>query len=128
MKRYDGGLQKPEFDKYVKKLCEERGISAESVINDSAIERTYGHQLFNGTRKPSRDKVIQIAIGFGLDYEETQQLLQIADKSQLYPRIKRDATIIFAINNQLPIQKTQELLASYGLTVLGGSSQYEGLS
>ena len=58
------------------------------VIERSQIERTYGHQLFNGTRRPSRDKVLQLALGLGLSVDETQRLLRAAGKSPLYPRLK----------------------------------------
>lgn len=38
---------------YLMKLCEERNTVPERVINKAQIERTYGHQIFNGTRTPS---------------------------------------------------------------------------
>ena len=90
------------------------------VIERSQIERTYGHQLFNGTRRPSRDKVLQLALGLGLSVDETQRLLRAAGKSQLYPRLKRDAVILYALQKKLPILTVQENLTKYGLTLLGG--------
>ena len=90
------------------------------AIERSQIERTYGHQLFNGTRRPSRDKVIQLALGFGLNVDETQRLLRSAGKSPLYPRLKRDAAILYGIQKKLSILAVQEILTKYGLTLLGG--------
>ena len=90
------------------------------VIERSQIERTYGHQLFNGTRRPSRDKVLQLALGLGLSVDETQRLLRAAGKSPLYPRLKRDAVILYGIGKKLPIFTVQENLTKYGLTLLGG--------
>ena len=90
------------------------------VIEQSQIERTYGHQLFNGTRRPSRDKVLQLAIGMGLNVEETQKLLRAAGKSPLYPRLRRDAVILFGIRKSFSIIDVQEALAKYRLTTLGG--------
>lgn len=110
----------PVFHIFVTELCRESGLVAEQVIKHSAIERTYGHQLFNGTRKPSRDKVIQLAFGFALDLDGAQKLLQVARKSPLYPKIKRDAAIIFCINHHKDIWETQSVLHSLGLTLLGG--------
>lgn len=78
-----------------------------------------GHQLFNGTRKPSRDKVIQLAFGFGLDMEQTQQLLKAAQKSPLYPKIKRDAAILYCIMHEFDFVKTQKLLGSFDIETLG---------
>ncbi len=112
--------QIPAFHIYIDTLCRKSGQVPERIIQHSGIERTYGHQLFNGTRKPSRDKVIQLAFGFGLNLEDTQRLLQIARKSPLYPKIKRDAAIIFCIDRQKEFWETQSVLHSLGLTLLGG--------
>lgn len=68
---------------YLRRLCEERDIVPEQVIKKAQIDRTYGHQIFNGTQVPSRDKLIQIAFGFGLTLEETQNLPKSAGKSGL---------------------------------------------
>ena len=95
-------------------------LSALCVIDKAQIERTYGHQLFNGTRRPSRDKVLQLAIGLGLDVDETQALLRAAGKSLLYPRLKRDAVILYGIQKGLPVLTVQEILTKYELTLLGG--------
>lgn len=107
------------FCAYLEELCREKHKVAERVINASDIDRTYGHQIFNGTRKPSRDKVIQLAFGFELNVEEAQGLLRAADKSVLYPRIKRDAAIIFAISKKMSITETQIFLTSLGMSIIG---------
>jgi hypothetical protein len=120
MERHAGEMQTPAFHAHVTNLCAEFGLVAEQVIKHAGIERTYGHQLFNGTRKPSRDKVIQLAFGFALDLDGAQRLLQVAQKSPLYPKIKRDAAIIFCINHHKDIWETQSVLDSLGLTLLGG--------
>jgi len=112
----------PPFHEFITQTCLEKQLIPEQVINKSSIERTYGHQLFNGTRKPSRDKAIQLAFGMELSLDETEYLLIVAKKSQLYPKIKRDAAIIYCLNNQLDIYETQSLLQSLGITLLGEES------
>lgn len=113
-------LEVPPFYIYLSDLCKAAGQVPEQVIKRAAIERTYGHQLFNGTRKPSRDKVIQLAFGLGLNLEDTQKLLQIAQKSPLYPKIKRDAAILYCLNHHKDVLETQSVLQSLGLSLLGG--------
>jgi transcriptional regulator with XRE-family HTH domain len=113
-------IQISDFSEYITQLCAARGLVPERVIKQAQIERSYGHQLFNGTRKPSRDKVLQLAFGFGLTVEETQKLLQIACKGALYPRIKRDAVILHCLARQKNLFETQDALAAFGLTLLGG--------
>jgi len=115
----------PLFHDYITSLCAERGEVAERIINKAGIERTFGHQLFNGIRKPSKDKVIQLAIGFGMDTEDTQKLLRIARRTALYPKIKRDAAIIYCLENHLTFMETQETLHVHGITLLGGAKKDE---
>ncbi|MCB2209934.1 hypothetical protein KQH62_03465 [bacterium] len=85
------------FHIFISQICQALGEVPEQIIKRSDINRTCGHQFFNGTRKPSRDKVIQLAIGMKLGYEETQKQLQIAKKSALYLKIKHDAILIHCI-------------------------------
>jgi len=118
----------PVFHEYIQSICDERKVSAESIIKAADIDRTYGHQLFNGTRKPSRDNVIKLAIAFKLDVDNTQRLLCIAEKAALYPRIERDSIIIFAIGKEYDVQHLQELLFEHGMTLLGKNKLYEDLS
>ncbi len=116
-------MEIPLFHDYITELCRTMGQVPERVIKMASIERTYGHQLFNGTRKPSRDKVIQLAFGFGLSVDEAQKLLKIAQKSLLYPKIKRDAVILYCLNNQKSIIETQSVLETLGLTLIGGEEK-----
>jgi len=120
MERNASDMEIPEFHGYITNLCRTTRQVPEQVIKRAGIERTYGHQLFNGTRKPSRDKVIQLAFGLMLDVDGAQKLLQIAQKSPLYPKIKRDAAILYCINSQKNILETQSVLHNLGLTLLGG--------
>ena len=125
MQEYEDVMSEIPFCEYLCGLCEKYGAVPERIIKFAQIDRTYGHQLFNGTRKPSRDKVIQLAFGFGMTVEQTQELLRIAGKSALYPRIKRDAAILFCLTKGRNVLETQELLASLELTLLGGNCRHE---
>lgn len=104
---------------YLNELCEARGLIPEQVIKKSQIDRTYGHQIFNGTRIPSRDKLIRLAFGFELTLAETQRLLKTAGKSMLYAKVKRDAACIFGISHEMSVMEVQELLASIDAPLLG---------
>lgn len=112
-------LQMPVFHDYIEQLRNEHGNKKSDIANRAAIEKAFCNQLFNGTRKPSRDKVIQLAFGFGLDLEGTQKMLRIAQKTPLYPRIKRDAAIIYCVGRLFNIDETQSLLHDLGLQILG---------
>ena len=119
MKQHNDAMLEISLTEHLSKLCDERETVPERVILKAQIDRVYGHQIFNGTRKPSRDKVIQLAFGFGLDVDDAQKLLRISGKSILYPKLKRDAVIIFGLKNKLVISDVQDILYDYGLTILG---------
>ena len=119
IKNNENVMMKKTFFMYLSELCEKNNLVPEHIIKTAQIDRTYGHQLFNGTRKPSRDKVIQLAFGFGMTVNETQYLLRIARKNQLYPKIKRDAAILFCLSKKMGVIDTQNMLESLGLTLLG---------
>ncbi|HWR61967.1 MAG TPA: hypothetical protein VN580_10170 [Clostridia bacterium] len=114
----------PPFHAYISELCRELKQVPEQIIRRSAIDRTYGHQLFNGTRKPSRDKVIQLAFGFDLDVDGAQELLKLARQAALYPKIKRDAAILRCLHEHKDIFETQSILQALGLTLLGGEEKH----
>lgn len=110
----------PPFPDYIAQMCLERGEPREHAIRRAGIERGYGYQLFNGTRKPSRDKAIQLALGFGLNLKQTQDLLNVARQSQLIPQIRRDAAILYGIMHRLDFEEVQKLLERFGMPPLGG--------
>ncbi len=105
----------PAFHEYIEKLCRQTGDSRGQVIARSGIDRTYGYQLFNGTRRPSREKAVQLAFGFRLDLEQTQLLLRAAGKNPLEPRFKRDAAIIYCIVHRLSLNEAKKLFDRHGV-------------
>ena len=118
-----GGLKTPKLCYHLSELCRTRGVRPVEVIRRAGLERTYGHQLFSGIRKPSRDKLIQLAFGFGLSVEETQELLKVAQKSPLYPKIMRDAAIMRCLFEGCAIDDLQALLSQLSLTLIGGEER-----
>lgn len=70
----------------------------------------YVYKVFQGKRKPSRDIVIAIAVGMELSLDETQLLLRISKLAALDPRDKRDSAILYSLENQLDINRLNDLL------------------
>jgi len=114
----DSGFLHDTLGEYIGQLAESLGISRSDMIKNSGIERTYAYQILRGTRNATRDKVLQFAIGLGLDLDRTQDLLRKAGQSALYPRIKRDAAIIFCIVHKLSFVETQSMLDKIGESLL----------
>lgn len=91
-------------------LLDQKETSKAEVICRARLDTVYGYQIFNGTRKPSRDKLLQLAFGFPLTYKETLTLLRIAGVYSLYVRRRRDSIIIFALNKGFSLEQLNELL------------------
>ena len=109
----------PVFSAFITALCRARGEPPEHVINRAGLERSFGHQLFSGKRRPSRDTVLLLAFGFEADIELTQALLKYAQFSPLYPRNKRDAAIIYCVFHRYDAIRTQNELADGGFRQIG---------
>lgn len=93
-------------------------LDISEIIDRAQVDRTYGYQLFNGTRKPSRDKIIQLCLGMELNLKESNYLLKCAQKSPLYAKSERDSAIIYGISHAMTVDQVNELLAQYGLQLL----------
>lgn len=102
------------FDMLLKKY----GVNKNEAIERADIERSYGYQILRGARDAKRDKYIRMAIGIGLDLEDSQRLLTVAKQGVLYPKVLRDAVLIFCINGRYDLITTQTLLYDRGLETL----------
>lgn len=98
------------LSEYLSLLLYQKGLRITDVVKDSKLTKSYVHQIFNGEKKPSRDKLIAIAFGLHLDKEETQRMLKLGGCSELYARVARDAVILFAIQRGMSIAATDDLL------------------
>lgn len=123
LRRNESAYQNITFSEYLSSWCKSHGEVPEHVIRRANLEKSFGHQLFSGKRKPSRDTVIQLAFAMGADVDTAQEMLRIARKSLLYPRIKRDTVIIYCLHNGIGLLDTEIILQDLGLPILGGRDQ-----
>lgn len=106
------------FSEYFCAYLQLHNIETSDIIHASLIQRNYAYQILNGTKKPGRDKVLALCLAAHMTYEETQRSLALAECGKLYPRRKKDSIIIFALENSLTVQQTNELLYEEGEDVL----------
>ena len=75
----------------------QNNVTVADVMKNSGINRNYGYNIINGTRKkPGRDKVIALCIGAGMDIDHIQYSLAVAGFCVLNPRDERDVRIAAA--------------------------------
>ena len=117
-KRNEGELQHPDAAAYLEQLFREHNLKKSEVIANSGLERTFAYHLLAGTKAFTRDKLLIFAIAAQLTLEETHTLLKYAGEGKLYARDPRDSAIIYALNQKLSIDKTNEFLHGLGLAEL----------
>ena len=88
------------------------------IINKADMSYCYFYDVINGRKIPSKDKIIRIVLAMNLSLDDCQEALRICGKSALYPRIKRDSILIYAINKGYSIYQTNDLLAEHGEEML----------
>lgn len=99
-----------ELPAYLEKLLEDKQMKKAEAIRRSQLDRNYAYQIFSGTRKPTRDKLLAIGFGMGLTIDEMQKTLKISKYPILYVKNKRDSIILFGLMKQIYIGEMNELL------------------
>lgn len=120
LQRNESAYLTASFGEYLNNWCRQHLEVPEQVIRRANLEKSYGHQLFSGKRNPSRDTVLKLAFAMQADLAQAQDMLRIARRSLLYPRIKRDAAIIYCLHNHVSLVDTQIILQNLELPLLGG--------
>ncbi len=103
------------FSDYFLSLPEVSEMPRTELIRKSGLERTYAYQILNGTReKPGRDKILRLCLAAGLGADQVRKALEAGKEAPLYPRNRRDAILIFAVNKKCGVDDAQMLLDSFG--------------
>ncbi len=118
IKRNEQSFNSKSISDHMEGLLEKYGISKTEAILRADIERGYGYQILRGIRDAARDKYIRLALGIGLDLNDTQHMLMIARHGVLYPKVMRDALLIFCINKKCDVFTVQSLLFDHHLDTL----------
>ena len=107
------------LSEYLRQLLEKYNLEKSDVFRRAKMtESNYGYELFrDDSKKASRDKLIQICVGFPLTIEETQEVLRYGKVRTLYPRDERDAYVLFALKNGYDMAQLNDLLFANGLKV-----------
>lgn len=106
---YDEGMisknPPPKLHILLNQYLDEKGLTKADVIRRLNVDRNYGYQVFNGKRIPTRNILIQLSLMLGLDIEQTDYLLRLADKPMLYVRNPVDARVFYSIKHGFSFEK-----------------------
>lgn len=97
---------------YLNELLDKYNLSKGEVLKTAGMsDNNYGYEIFRGVKKSvSRDKLIQLCFGFPLTCDEAQMVLKLGKVGILYPRVQRDAYIMFALSNRYSILQLNDIL------------------
>lgn len=111
------------FTAYMDDLIAQKRLKRQDILARADIPQKYGYKLLSGESHTSnRDKILRICLAMKLSLTETQRALVLYGMQPLYPKNKRDAFLIIAINTSMhSIDDINERLVSYGLSELSTS-------
>lgn len=111
LEEHDRDMTDRSLADYLQQLLAEKNLKQSRVVRMSGLAEHYGREIFSGKKcHPDRDKVLSIALAMALDRRETNRLLTAAGVSELYPKNRRDAIIIFCLDRGCSLQKVNEEL------------------
>ncbi len=112
------------LSRYLNELIENRKLNKAEIIRKANVDKTYGYAIFRGVKsRPSRDVILCLCIGMGLDDEEAQTLLKLTGYTQLYSRLLRDNIILFGLKQHMELIDINDLLYDKHLEVLGPDAE-----
>lgn len=94
----------PSFCDYLNEELEKAGVNRSKLIHVLNLDRSYGYQILNGTRVPTRENIIKISLFSQFSLEQTQRLLTLAQRCELYVRRPLDAKIVYCLEHKLPFK------------------------
>ncbi len=107
-------INNPATSECLNELLIKYGVTIAQVIVRANISKSFAYQLFSGKREASRDILLRIALAMHFTLQDTQRMLAISQKGQLYPKVRRDAAIIFCIEKRCDLHETCDLLDEIG--------------
>ena len=84
------------------------------VIKAARFDYTYGYQIFDGKKRPKREKLLQLAFGFPLSLEDTNRLLRAGGVNGLYVRCKRDVICMYCLHKGMTLEECNSYLYQLG--------------
>lgn len=112
------GIYKDSFEKHLQKLINKKGLKNSEVYAAANISKQYFSKLLKGQVKPSKEKVLALAVGLRLNMDETVDLLKLAGYA-LSPISQTDAVVEYFIEHEdYNVLKIDIVLFDYGLDPL----------
>ncbi len=112
------------FPAYMDSIISRKKLKRQDIFQKADLPQKYGYKLLSGeTHTTDRDKLLRIFIAIGMTLKETQRALALYGLAALYPKKKRDAILIIAINKGVSsVDTVNEWLSEQGEAELSCSA------
>lgn len=90
------------------------GVPRNDAIHRSRLNQTFAYQILAGTRRASRDKLLQLAFGMQLGIRDASELLERGGACRLRPDCRRDLIVAFALHRGMGVEQCDDLLWAHG--------------
>lgn len=100
----------PEFSGYIQDILEDKGVKRSDLIRALNIDRNYGYQILNGTRRPTKQQIIRIGLFLKLKVEQVQEMLCMCERVALYVRRPEDVKAIHCLEHETDYEKACEYI------------------
>lgn len=118
----DEGLTlKRSLADYLYEMLADKGLKRADVYRASGLNSTVVYDAFAGKSRLGRDNALMVAFGLGCSLRETQRLLKLAGVAELYPKVRRDAIIIWCIDHDMSREDCDDELWRFGEKTLLGT-------
>ncbi|MCR4834260.1 MAG: macro domain-containing protein [Butyrivibrio sp.] len=106
------------FEKHLQQLINKKGLKNSEVYAAANINKQYFSKLLKGKVKPSKEKVLALAVGLRLNMDETVDFLGLAGYA-ISPISQTDAVVRYFIEHEdYNVIKIDMVLFDYGLNPL----------
>lgn len=108
---------------YLFALLDEKDLKRADVVRGSGLNPTVVYDIFQGKSLPGRDNAVMLAFGLKCSRIEAQRLLRLAGVSELWPKVRRDAIIIWCVEHGMTREQCDDQLWELGEETLFRTSR-----
>ena len=108
------GADEPPLSEWLVNALAACGRPRNEVIRDSRLNQTFAYQIMAGTRRASRDKLIQLAFGLRLGLDAASELLERGGVNRLSVNCRRDVAIAWCLEHRLSVAECDDVLWAAG--------------
>ena len=106
------------FRNYLEVLLQRSGMNPSQLGTKTGATSYIYDMMKNPNKDTGKNVLVRLALGLSLNLDETNRLLTLGGRASLRSKVRRDAIIIFSIEQGYSIAQANDVLYDYGLQTL----------